>query len=437
MIQKIHKALIFLLLTSALSFSDRIYTFYPKLAVYKQPSASSPVITQLNHSRWVEVIEKDTGWTKIILPDKQTGYIQPSQATDTWIKIFKQERTLFLMRDTTPVEEYTVGLGFNVDDDKIQQGDGTTPLGRFYICEMLEKPEPKQRYGARSMRVSYPCIEDARRGLLGKLITKEQYAAIVKAIHSGEMPPQNTKLGGSIRIHGGGSSADWTLGCVALNDEDIIKLFGKLPENRTLVEIYRSKKEYDEINTPGYTTDKLSAAGKKLLQTTCTYTKAATAIIPITFPMGDFDRSIGVCTDVAIRALRETGIDLQALMYEDILVNPKRYPQIKTPNTSIDHRRTRNLKTLLDNSAEVLTCEPPAKAPHEWKAGDIVLFDTGIDNGTIYDHIGIVSSKKIDGVPLVINLWTIGWELQELDLLQGEYPKIVGHYRLTHLFDYR
>jgi hypothetical protein len=62
--------------------------------------------------------------------------------------------------------------------------------------------------------------------------------------------------------------------------------------------------------------------------------------------------------------------------------------------------------------------------------------DTGIRNGTVYDHIGIVGDSIVDGRPMVINLWTIGYELAAMDLLEGEYPAIVGHYRLLHPFCY-
>ncbi len=415
---------------------ERVYTFVPRLNIRSQPSGASAIAGNLNYGRWVKVIDKTGGWTKVILPNKKTGYVSSSLVTNVWIKVLKKERKILLLKDTVVIEEFPIALGFNPKDDKIQQGDVCTPEGRFYICEMLPNPQPKQRYGARSMRLSYPDIEDARRGLKNGLITKAQYIAIVKAVYKGKKPPQNTKLGGSIRIHGGGAGPDWTLGCIALNDEDIIKLYGLLPKNRAMVEVYKSRKSCDEMNTPGYLLRKVEEGSKKLLQTPCKYTKGATAIIPIKFPMGDFDKSTGVCTDVVIRALRYANIDLQALLYEDIIANPGRYKEINKPNTNIDHRRTRNLKIFFDHNAEVLTDETPAKKPEEWKPGDIALFDTGIPNGTVYDHIGIVSRTKVNGAPLVINLWTIGWDLQELDLLQGDYPKIVGHYRLTHLFDY-
>ena len=38
-------------------------------------------------------------------------------------------------------------------------------------------------------------------------------------------PPQDTPLGGLIYIHGNGSSADWTWGCVALENHEIRELY--------------------------------------------------------------------------------------------------------------------------------------------------------------------------------------------------------------------
>jgi len=83
---------------------------------------------------------------------------------------------------------------------------------------------PKSSYHL-SLGVSYPDAEDAARGLREGLITRGQHDAIVAAHRAGRMPPQNTKLGGLIYIHGRGSSSDWTLGCVALDDADIEELY--------------------------------------------------------------------------------------------------------------------------------------------------------------------------------------------------------------------
>ena len=62
----------------------------------------------------------------------------------------------------------------------------------------------------------------------------------------------------------------------------------------------------------------LSTLYQELFKDAPRYTSGATAIIPISYPFGDFKRNIGVCTDVVIRSLRPLGIDLQSLLYEDI-----------------------------------------------------------------------------------------------------------------------
>ena len=417
----------------------RIYTMVPRVNVREKPFLKSKLISRLRHGRWVIVTGKENQWVKVQLPNGKKGYIFDKLITDTWIKVLKDERQLLLMKGNSILKRFPVALGFNPKNDKIRQGDGCTPEGRFYICEIREKPKPPETYGPVSLRISYPNIEDARIGLKNKIISKAQYQAIVRAVHQGKMPPQNTSLGGSIKIHGGapGVSSDWTLGCIALRSSDIKGLFSLIPHQLVMVEIYRNKQQEKSYNGDGFVNQRILAEAKKLMKKGCKYTRGATAIIPISFPMGDFDSSIGVCTDVAIRALRGINIDLQALLYEDIHLNANRYRGISRPNPNIDHRRTRNLKIFFDHHANVLTNETPLKKPGQWRPGDIVLMDTGINNGTIYDHIGIVSSRKnSQGIPLVINLWTVGWKLNEMELLNGDYPDIVGHYRLHHPFYY-
>ncbi|MCP3901169.1 MAG: DUF1287 domain-containing protein, partial [Desulfobacteraceae bacterium] len=418
--------------TSIAFANDRIYPIVSHLNVREQPGLNAEIIDVLHLGKWVEVIEKNDGWTKIYLSSKKTGYVSNDYISDIWIKVLKKERKLLLFEGNKVKKEYPIALGFNPLDDKVKQGDGCTPEGRFYICEMLDDPKPESKYGARSMRVSYPDIEDARRGLKDGLIKKNDYLKIVRGVHKGQMPTQNTILGGSIRIHGGGIGQDWTLGCIAMNDEDIKSLYSKLPSKRTLVEIYKNRHEDQIINKGESLNNKILKGAKELFKTDCKYTKEATSIIRLKYPMGDIDPSIGVCTDIVIRALRYANIDLQALLYEDIILHPEYYPSILRPNTNIDHRRTRNLKIWFDHNAETLTNTPPKDSPEQWRAGDIVLMDTGVNNGTIYDHIGILSDRKINDVPLVINLWTIGYSLEQMDLLQSDYPKIVGHYRLTN-----
>ncbi|MCK4764122.1 MAG: DUF1287 domain-containing protein [Candidatus Aminicenantes bacterium] len=437
--KKIILLILFFVLSVGDIFGARVYSLVPTVNVRKGPGLTHSIVNRVRHGRWVEVKNISGDWVKIETPAGKKGYVSAKLVTSTWIKILKDERKLMLMNDNKVVREFPMALGFNPKDDKIKLGDGCTPEGRFYICEIIKKPRSAATYGPVSLRISYPNVEDARRGLKNKLITKSQYLSIVKAIQRGVLPPQNTTLGGSIKIHGGaaGVGSDWTLGCAAMKNADITNLFAQIPEKPVMVEIYRSRKQARLLNETGYVNRRVLSEAQQLKKKGCSYTQKAISIIPMSFPMGDFDKSIGVCTDVAIRALRGVGIDLQALLYEDIVLHPGRYPKIPKPNTNIDHRRTRNLKIFFDFHAEVLTLLTPAKSPKTWLPGDIVLMDTGIRNGTIYDHIGIVSSRKDEaGTPLVINLWTVGCKLNEMELLNGDYPTIVGHYRLLHPFYY-
>ena len=64
-------------------------------------------------------------------------------------------------------------------------------------------------------------------------ISRQQLQAIVSAHRRGKAPPQNTRLGGQIGIHGLGEAdldlhrmTNWTRGCVALTDRQVDSLLG-------------------------------------------------------------------------------------------------------------------------------------------------------------------------------------------------------------------
>ncbi|MGI8566231.1 MAG: L,D-transpeptidase family protein, partial [Pyrinomonadaceae bacterium] len=78
-------------------------------------------------------------------------------------------------------------------------------------------------------------LEHAARGLRAGLITKVQDEKISEAIKNKTGPPQNTALGGLIYIHGHGSASDWTLGCVALENDDMKELFEAAPKGMKVV----------------------------------------------------------------------------------------------------------------------------------------------------------------------------------------------------------
>jgi murein L,D-transpeptidase YafK len=136
------------------------------------------------------------------------------------IIVYKKARKLELYSGKSLVRTYRVGLGFNPVADKQREGDGATPEGEFYV---FVKNNRSAYY--LSLGVSYPNVEDADRGLRDGLITKAEHASIVEAIKKKKAPPQYTKLGGLIYIHGNGAGSDWTLGCVALENNEMKELY--------------------------------------------------------------------------------------------------------------------------------------------------------------------------------------------------------------------
>lgn len=156
-------------------------------------------------------------------------FLCPSQGSQTStrlqvekprIVVYKSERKLEFYSDQTLVRTYKIGLGFSPVADKQREGDGATPEGDFFI---FVKNNRSAYY--LSLGISYPNVEDAERGLRDGLITRAQHDSIVAAIRKKAAPPQYTKLGGLIYIHGHGAKSDWTWSCVALENEHIKELY--------------------------------------------------------------------------------------------------------------------------------------------------------------------------------------------------------------------
>jgi murein L,D-transpeptidase YafK len=150
--------------------------------------------------------------------DSAAGQLTLSNAR---IVVKKAQRKLYLYSGEKLVRTYRIGLGLSPVGDKVREGDRRTPEGDFYI---FTKNDKSAYY--LSLGLSYPNASHAQRGLRDGLITKAQYDLIMDALRDSKAPPQNTKLGGDIYIHGNGAGTDWTWGCVALDDQDIRELFG-------------------------------------------------------------------------------------------------------------------------------------------------------------------------------------------------------------------
>jgi murein L,D-transpeptidase YafK len=138
--------------------------------------------------------------------------------------ISKTKRTLTVFDGDKRIKSYKMSLGFDPKGHKNTEGDGRTPEGDFYVFTK----NSKSRFHL-SLGVSYPGKDDAIRGLKENLITQAEHDEIIAAIAEQRMPLQKTKLGGEIYIHGGGTSSDWTDGCVALDNHQMTELFDAVP----------------------------------------------------------------------------------------------------------------------------------------------------------------------------------------------------------------
>src|ERR1700691_2512796 len=121
----------------------------------------------------------------------------PVPSDDLRLVVHKAARTLIVYRGARAERHYLVALGKNSVADKAVEGDEATPLGEFFICAK----NPRSKFFL-SMCISYPNAEDAERGLAANLITPAEHAAILSALARRAMPPQRTRLGGEIYIHG-------------------------------------------------------------------------------------------------------------------------------------------------------------------------------------------------------------------------------------------
>jgi murein L,D-transpeptidase YafK len=129
------------------------------------------------------------------------------------ILVQKAERRLYLLQGARVLRSYRIALGLNPDGRKERAGDFRTPEGTY----RLVRRNPRSDYFL-SLQVSYPNEVDLER-----------------ARHNRWDP------GGSIMIHGLPNmlkrppeyyaNRDWTDGCIALSNSDMLEIWLLTPDN--------------------------------------------------------------------------------------------------------------------------------------------------------------------------------------------------------------
>ncbi|HEX7062416.1 MAG TPA: L,D-transpeptidase family protein [Woeseiaceae bacterium] len=130
----------------------------------------------------------------------------------------KSNRMLYLMKGDEVLKSFHIALGIDPVGDKHEEGDNRTPEGLYY----LDLRNPNSDYFL-SIRISYPNETDRR-----------------------EAQARGVDPGGQIMIHGQPNTptystayyrrADWTNGCIAVSNSDMIDIWLMTPE-RVPIEI--------------------------------------------------------------------------------------------------------------------------------------------------------------------------------------------------------
>ncbi len=134
----------------------------------------------------------------------------PASAVIDSILVIKQSRELFVFSNGRLLKIYRIHLGINPVGRKQVSGDYKTPEGLYHIAYA----NPNSLYH-KSLAISYPNEQDITRAKkLGK------------------------SAGGDIMIHGLPNADanvgpdryqnDWTFGCIAMRNEEIDEIFGKV-----------------------------------------------------------------------------------------------------------------------------------------------------------------------------------------------------------------
>lgn len=148
------------------------------------------------------------------------------QASEYQILISKKNHELIVEKAGEVVKKYHIASGKGGKGTKRRQGDSKTPQGVYRIADFKESS--RFHY---FIQLDYPNLIDAWYGYKNKTIDSADFKRIAAAYKNRETPPQDTKLGGFIGIHGLGEQNEkkltihqelnWTEGCIALTNEEI------------------------------------------------------------------------------------------------------------------------------------------------------------------------------------------------------------------------
>jgi murein L,D-transpeptidase YafK len=141
------------------------------------------------------------------LPAQQTA---PAQKADS-VLILKKDHVLELLAGGKVIRSYKVALGQGGLAPKEREGDARTPEGHYIV----DAHNADSHYH-RGLHVSYPNAEDRKRA--AKLGVSPGGAIMIHGLPTGK-----GWVGPAHRLY------DWTLGCIAVTDQEIEEIWALVP----------------------------------------------------------------------------------------------------------------------------------------------------------------------------------------------------------------
>lgn len=134
------------------------------------------------------------------------------------ILVNKLEATAYVLKSGKTIAKFKTEFGKNWMGDKMVMGDHATPEGIYKVTQ--KKSGSKTKY-YKALMLNYPNEEDIKR------FDKLKKNGIIS---------KKSKIGGLILIHGkGGKGVNWTEGCVALDNDDMDKIYNMVSINTPVI----------------------------------------------------------------------------------------------------------------------------------------------------------------------------------------------------------
>jgi hypothetical protein len=156
--------------------------------------------------------------------------------TDYRVVVSKSKHQLTVFHNNEIVKAFPIGISKHGAASRQIWADELTPEGSFLIASM----QYKSRFGPRQMLLDttkqslndyYVQYGDTGRQRITSWELQHGYLDTIWEVYDFNQENPEFPIWNDILIHGGGSDSDWTWGCIALDDQDIIELFAILKQS--------------------------------------------------------------------------------------------------------------------------------------------------------------------------------------------------------------